>query len=154
MLIGILRQPAQSAIIRIAVDVKFFQHLKDAGDAGLTLSAFSQRTGVDSTLLQLLTRHLVAMNLVSFHNGAFYATKLTNGLAAENYQHSINFCYDVARSSFNGFPEYFKKSEYNYPTLGGTDGPFQEAHKTTLPFFEWLVATPPHLQNFDSFMSA
>lgn len=94
------------------------------------------------------------MNLVSFHNGAFYATKLSNGLAAENYQHSINFCYDVARPSFNGFPEYFKNSEYNSPTLGGTDGPFQEAHKTNLPFFEWLVATPPHLQHFDSFMSA
>ncbi|KAJ5501176.1 Winged helix-turn-helix transcription repressor DNA-binding [Penicillium expansum] len=147
-------EPAQSAIIRLAVDVKLFQYLKEAGDAGLTPSAFSQKTQIDSTLLQRLTRHLVAMNLVSFHDGAFYATKLSNSLAAENYQHSISFCYDVARPSFNGFPEYFKKSEYNSPTLGGTDGPFQEAHKTNLPFFEWLVATPQHLHHFGSFMSA
>ena len=62
--------------------------------------------------------------------------------------------YDVARPSFNGFPEYSKKSEYSSPTLGGTDGPFQEAHKTNLSFFEWVLETPPYLQHFDSFMSA
>ncbi|CAI7567078.1 unnamed protein product [Penicillium glandicola] len=145
---------AQSAIIRLAVDVKLFQYLKDAGDAGLTPTAFSQKTQVDSIILKRLTRHLVAMNLVSFQNGMFYATKLSNGLAEENYQHSINFCYDVSRPLMNSFPGYFKKSEYNSPTLGGTDGPFQDAHKTNLAFFEWLVATPPHLQLFNSFMSA
>lgn len=94
------------------------------------------------------------MNLLSFHEGAFHATALSDGLAAENYQHSISFCYDAARPSFNGFPAYFRGTGYRAPTLGGTDGPFQEAHKTTLPFFEWLVATPPHLQHFDSFMTA
>lgn len=94
------------------------------------------------------------MNLLAFHDGAFHATRLSNDLAAENFQHSISFCYDAARPSFNGFPEYFKKTEYKSPTLGGTDGPFQEAHKTRLLFFDWLVATPPHLQHFDSFMSA
>ncbi|KAI2710175.1 hypothetical protein CBS147332_5876 [Penicillium roqueforti] len=147
-------EPAQSAIIRLAVDVKLFQCLKDAGDTGLTPSAFSQKTQIDNILLQRLTRHLVAMNLVKFHDGVFYATKLSNSLAAENYQSSISFCYDVARPSFNGFPEYFKKSEYSSPTLGGTDGPFQEAHKTNLPFFKWLLETPPHQEHFDSFMSA
>ena len=25
-----------------------------------------------------------------------------------------------------------------------SNGPFQAAHGTTLPFFDWLVATPPH----------
>ncbi|OQE42078.1 hypothetical protein PENCOP_c004G03679 [Penicillium coprophilum] len=147
-------EPAQSAIIRIAVDVKIFQCLKEAGDEGLTPTAFSQKTQVDSALLQRLTRHLVAMNLVSFHNGAFHATELCNGLAEENYEHSISFCYDVTRPIFNGFPEYFKNSKYGSPTLGGTDGPFQETHRTSLPFFEWLVTKPPHLQHFDSFMSA
>lgn len=154
MLTRIVRQPAQSAIIRLAVDVKLFQALKDAGNAGLTLSDFSEKIGVNSDLLQRLARHLVAMNLVSYHNRAFHATELSNDLAAENYQHSINFCYDASRPSFNGFPEYFKKIGYRAPTLGGTDGPFQEAHKTNLPFFDWLVATPPHLQYFGFFMSA
>lgn len=128
--------------------------MEEAGDAGLTPAALSEKTGVDAVLLSRLARHLVAMNLLAFYNGAFHATRLSNELAAENFQHSIAFCYDAARPSFNGFPEYFKKTGYKSPTLGGTDGPFQEAHKTQLPFFEWLVATPPHLQHFDSFMSA
>ncbi|KAE8143758.1 putative O-methyltransferase [Aspergillus pseudotamarii] len=147
-------EPAQSAIIRLAVDVKLFQHLQEAGDAGLTPDALALKTGVDAVLLSRLARHLVAMNLLAFHDGAFHGTRLSNDLAAENFQHSISFCYDASRPSFNAFPKYFEKTEYKSPTLGGTDGPFQEAHKTQLPFFEWLVATPPHLQHFDSFMSA
>ncbi|PYH88653.1 putative O-methyltransferase [Aspergillus ellipticus CBS 707.79] len=147
-------EPAQSAIIRMAVDVKLFQHLKDADDAGLGASALSTKTGVDVVLLQRLTRHLVAMHLLKYHNDAFHATPLSNGLAEEKYQHSLSFCYNAARPSFNGFPDFFKRAEYKSPTIGGTDGPFQDAHNTQLAFFEWLVATPPHLQHFDSFMSA
>ncbi|OBT81411.1 hypothetical protein VE02_09916 [Pseudogymnoascus sp. 03VT05] len=147
-------RPAMSANIRIAVDVKLFQHLKEAGDAGLSASALSEKTGVDVSLLQRLTRHLVAMYLITYHNGAFHATTLSNGLAEENYQHSISFCYDTGRLSFNGFPEFFKKTHYQSPLLRSLEGPFQDAHKTQLPFFEWMVATPPHLQHFDSFMSA
>lgn len=59
----------------------------------------------------------------------------------------------MARPSFNGFPEFFKKTDYALPT-SLTDGPFQAAHNTQLPFFPWLVATPPHLDEFDAFMSA
>jgi hypothetical protein len=143
-----------SAIIRLAVEVKLFQYLKEAGDFGLSASALSGKTGVDIVLLQRLTRHLVAIYIITYHDSAFHATAPSNELAAENYQHSISFCYDAARPSFNGFPEFFKKTKYMSPALGGLDGPFQDAHKTQLPFFEWLVATPPHLQHFDSFMSA
>ncbi|KAL4862146.1 hypothetical protein BDV12DRAFT_190624 [Aspergillus spectabilis] len=147
-------EPAQSAIIRMAVDTKLFQHLKEAGNAGLSAPTLSQKTGIDLILLQRLARHLVAMYLIAYRDGAFHGTTLSNGLAEENYQHSISFCYDTARPSFNGFPEHFKTRDYKSPTLGTLDGPFQEAHKTQLPFFEWLVATPPNLQHFDSFMSA
>jgi hypothetical protein len=134
--------------------VKLFQHLRDAGDAGLSATALSEKTGVDVVLLQRLTRHLVAMHLVTYHDDAFHGTQLSNALAEENYQHSIAFCYDTARPSFNGFPSFFKKTQYKSPALGSLEGPFQDAHKSNLPFFEWLVATPPNLQHFDSFMTA
>ncbi|KAJ6090174.1 O-methyltransferase [Penicillium sp. IBT 16267x] len=64
------------------------------------------------------------------------------------------FCYDASRPSFNGFPEYFKKNGYKPPATSGTDGPFQSAHQTASPFFDWLVASPPYLDYFSSFMSA
>ncbi|PYI03680.1 putative O-methyltransferase [Aspergillus sclerotiicarbonarius CBS 121057] len=147
-------EPAMSAILRLGVDVKLFQHLKDAGSDGLGAAALSDKTGVQLALLQRLARHLVAMYVITYHDGAFRATALSNGLAEDNYQHSISFCYDAARPSFNGFPEFFKRTEYKSPTLGGLDGPFQSAHNTQLPFFDWLVATPPYLEHFDSFMSA
>ncbi len=138
----------------MAVDTQLFQHIKEAGDAGITSTALSSKTGVDVVLLERLARHLVAMNLLTFKNGAFHATRLSNGLAEENYQHSICFCYDTARPSFNNFPTHFQQRAYKSPVLGTLDGPFQQAHNTPLPFFEWLVANPPNLQHFDSFMSA
>jgi hypothetical protein len=130
-----------------------FQHLRDAGTSGLSARALAEKTGVDEILLQRIMRHLFAMKIVSFSDGQFLCTALSNGLAAENYQKSIDFCYDVARPSFNGFPEFFRKTGYKLPSSLST-GPFQDAHSTELPFFPWLVATPPHLDEFNAFMSA
>lgn len=143
-----------SAILRLAVDVKLFQHLRQAGELGLTALSLSEKTGIDIFLLERLARHLVAMNIISYHGDAFYISTLSNALAEENFQHSISFCYDASRPSFNGFPEFFKKTGYKSPAPGGVDGPFQDAHKSQVSFFEWLIATPPQLQYFDSFMSA
>lgn len=142
-----------SAQIKFAVDVKLFPILKEAGDKGIDPQDLSSKTGVDILLLERLLRHLTAMFLVTYQEGKYHGTTLSNGLAEEKYQHSVSFCYDVARPSFNGFPDYFKKTGYKQPS-SLTDGPFQEAHGTKLPFFDWLVATPPHLQHFDSFMGA
>ena len=138
----------------MAVDVELFQHLQTAGDIGLGAETLAQKTGMEVLLLQRLARHLVAMNVLTYHDDAFHATPLSNGLAAENFQHSVSFCHDAARPSFNAFPHFFKNNDYQSPTPGGADGPYQAAHATKLPFFEWLVATPPHLQHFNSFMSA
>lgn len=135
------------------MDVKLFQHLSDAGDAGLSLSALAEKTDVEPALLQRIMYHLNAMKLVTFSNGNFYATSLSNGLAEERYQQSIDFCYDVARPSFNGFPKFFKDNGYRTPADLRT-GPFQAAHKSDLAFFDWLVATPSHLAEFDAFMTA
>ncbi|KAK8015332.1 O-methyltransferase [Apiospora arundinis] len=127
-------EPAKSAHIRLAVDVQLFQHLRDAGACGPSPEDLATKTGLDVLLLQRVLRHLTATKVVK-------------------YQHSISFCYDVARPSFNGFPAFFKDTGYTQPT-SLTNGPFQAAHETQLPFFDWLVATPPHLSHFDSFMSA
>ena len=86
-------------------EVKLFQHLRDAGDTGLPPSVLAEKTGVTLTLLERTIRHLIAMKLLTFHNGKVYGSHLTDGLAAENYQQSIDFCYDVARPSFNHFPK-------------------------------------------------
>ncbi|QDS74400.1 hypothetical protein FKW77_005672 [Venturia effusa] len=146
-------EPALAAHCKIAGQVKLFQHLKEAGDAGLSLAGLAEKTGVDIALLPRIVRHLVATNVVSFHDSKVYGTRLSDGLAAENYKQSIDFCYDVARPSFNSFPNFFEKNGYKVPA-DANKGPFQAAHDTGLPFFGWLVETPPHLDEFAAFMSA
>ena len=145
-------QPAASGIIKLFTEKNLFGLLKDAGEAGLSEQAASEKTGIEPDLLQRLARHLVAMNVLTYYNGAFHNTKLSETLAEEHWKDSIHFCYDAARPSFNGFPEYFKSNGFKSPTLSGTDGPYQFAHKTDLPFFPWLGANPPYMQYFGSFM--
>ncbi|KAL4757606.1 S-adenosyl-L-methionine-dependent methyltransferase [Aspergillus foveolatus] len=138
--VSLYSPPRNRPSIRMAVDTRLFQHLKEAGPDSLCAAGLSQRTGIHVLLLERLARHLVAI--------------LSDGLAEENYQHSISLCYDTARPSFNGFPADFKARGYRFPEPGTLDGPFQNAHRTTLPFFEWFVVNPPNLQHFDSSMSA
>lgn len=144
-----------SGYCKVAVDTRLFQHLRDAGPDGLQPEELSQKTGIETVLLQRMMRHLIAMKMISFSNGRFLGTALSNAFAAENYQQSIRFCYDCARPSFNAGPEYFKKNNYRLPTALN-EGAFQAAHGTDFPFFPWLVATEEgkHLHEFDAFMSA
>jgi hypothetical protein len=61
-----------------------------------------EKTGVDADLrlVQRLLRHLAAYHIVSYENGKWYGTKLTNGLAEQNFQSTIEFCYDSGMPSF------------------------------------------------------
>jgi len=147
-----VRKPALSAHCKFAVKVKLFQHLRDAGEQGLRPEDLAQKTGVDVVLLGRIMRHLIAMKIVTFNNGTFLRTTLSDALAAENYQKSIDFCYDVSRPSFNGFPLWFEKTGYKLPKP--LDGPFQAAHSTDLPFFPWLGANQTHLDEFGNFMAS
>jgi hypothetical protein len=110
----------------------------------------AQKTGVDEVLLKRICRHLIAMKVVSFSHDKFLATPLSDALAADEYQKSIDFCYNVSRPNFAVFPEYFKNNGYKLPTA--TDGPFQAAHGTDLAFFPWITATP-HFTELNAFMA-
>ncbi|KUI53281.1 Demethylsterigmatocystin 6-O-methyltransferase [Cytospora mali] len=148
-------EPALSGINRIAVDLKLFQHLRDAGERGLTIDELASKTGAEAALLARLMRHVVAMRLLSFAEGRLLATPLSNGLAEDNFQKTIEFCYDCTRPSFSSFPEYFKLHDYK-DRVTPIDGPFQFAlsREKPLHFFPWLEANPPNLSRFASYMSA
>ncbi|KAL9086500.1 MAG: hypothetical protein Q9165_007116 [Trypethelium subeluteriae] len=98
--------------------------------------------------------HLAAMNVVGEKDSDIYiALPLTKALTEARYRDGIVYTYDVAGPSFRSMPEYLKGIKYSLPTEL-TNGAFQYAHKTDLPFFAWLDKNPPYLSLFNSYMSA
>ncbi|CZS78221.1 unnamed protein product [Fusarium graminearum] len=137
--------------LEVANNTKIFQHLQKAKD-GLTSQALSEKTGIAVPLLNRFMRHFAAHKVVRFSKPTgWHATDLSNTLAKENHQHSISFCQRAAAKSFCFFPDHFKQANYQHPGL--PDGPYQYAHNSSLPFFDWLVANPPYVNWFGSFMS-
>ncbi|KAI1453937.1 putative O-methyltransferase [Annulohypoxylon moriforme] len=147
-------EPAKAAHCRIAVELKIFELLKESGAQGISAKDLATKTGADEVLIGRTLKHLAAMNVVA-ESGAdkYVATRLSDAFTEPRYRDGIIYTYDVAGPSFRGLPEYLKSINYSLPTKL-TDGPFQAAHKTQLPFFAWLDQNPPYLQIFSSYMAA
>ncbi|KAF3004510.1 hypothetical protein E8E14_009088 [Neopestalotiopsis sp. 37M] len=147
-------EPGKSALIKICVDLKIFQHLRDAPQ-GLTTAELAEKTGKpwDLGLLKRYLNHLSAMHVLTLSQGKWHGTPLSNGLAGHNYQCAMEFCYDTGIPSWRKLPEWTASTGYQSPK-NDTDGPFQYAHNMKTPFFPWLQAHPPNMTNFSQFMSA
>ncbi|KAI1416455.1 putative O-methyltransferase [Hypoxylon sp. FL1857] len=144
-------EPARAANCRVAVELKIFDILKESGEQGASARDLAASTGADEILISRTLKHLAAMNVVA-ESGAdkYVGTRLSN---EPRFRDGIIYTYDVAGPSFRGLPEYLKSIDYALPTKL-TDGPFQAAHKTQLPFFAWLDQNPPYLQAFNNYMAA
>ncbi|KAI1482509.1 putative O-methyltransferase [Daldinia eschscholtzii] len=147
-------EPARAAHCRIAVDLGLFESLKESGEPGISGKDLAAKADADETLIARTLKHLAAMNIVA-ETGAdkYVGTPLSNALTEPKYRDGIIYTYDVAGPSFRGLPRYLKSIKYALPTKL-TDGPFQAAHKTELPFFAWLDQNPPYLEVFNNYMSA
>jgi hypothetical protein len=78
--------------------------LRDA-PSGLTTEELAEKTSVvwDQRLLRRFMSHLAAMHVVSLTEGKWQSTPLSNGLSEQNFQSSIEFCYD------SGMPSFYKQ---------------------------------------------
>ncbi|KAI1380465.1 putative O-methyltransferase [Hypoxylon crocopeplum] len=147
-------EPARAAHCRIGVELKLFEHLKGSGERGISAKELAAKANADGVLTERILKHLAAMNIIAESGtDSYVATRLSDALTEPKYRDGIIYTYDVAGPSFRGLPEYLKSIQYALPTKL-TDGPFQAAHKTELPFFAWLDQNPPYLQTFNSYMSA
>jgi hypothetical protein len=79
---------------------------------GLGFEELSSETCYGVSILARLMCLAAAMKLVRFSHAKVHATLLSNGLAEEKFQKTIEFCYEMSRPSFNRFPGYFKSHEY------------------------------------------
>lgn len=85
-------------------------------------------------------------------------TPLTDGLAEDRFQRSIEFAFDISRPAFSAWPAFFASRGYRHDVITPTDGPFQLAHRKgeddPAQFFPWMEANPPQLERFNNFMAA
>ncbi|KAI2604697.1 putative O-methyltransferase [Hypoxylon sp. NC1633] len=130
-------EPARAAHCRIAVELNFFESLKESGSQGIGPKDLAAKTGADKVLIARTLKHLAAMNVIAESGTDKYVTtRLSNAFTEPRYRDGLIYTIN-----------------YAHPTKL-TDGPFQAAHKTELPFFAWLDQNPPYLQIFSSYMSA
>lgn len=91
-------------------------------------------------------------------DGRAHGSSLTDGLAEDHFQRTIEFCYDVSRPAFGAWPAFFARHGYAADAVTPAEGPFQLAHRKPGvdpdAFFPWLEANPPQLARFMSFMRA
>jgi hypothetical protein len=140
----------------VAVNIKLFQQLRDAGEAGVSSDVLVSKlevkdAAINKHQLDRILRHLKASNVIESKGaGVWCSTPLSNEFAEPHFQESILFCHYVSRQAFNGYPEYYDRitKEDSVP------GPFQIGMGTKLPFFEYLATHPPHGTYFNSFMRA
>ncbi|KAH8654647.1 putative O-methyltransferase [Tricladium varicosporioides] len=147
-------EPARNAHCRIGVDKGIFEHLKESGKQGASAKALAENTKVDLPLIARMLKHLSSMHVIKEKAAGVYTpTPLSDALVEPKFKDGIIYNFDVAGPSFASLPEYLKVTNYKNPTEL-TNGPFQYAHKTPLPFFAWLDQTPPYLSIFNNYMSA
>lgn len=68
--------------------------------------------------------------------------------------HTVTICtsFDVAGPSFFRLPAYLEETGYRNP-YKVSDGPFQFAHNTRVPFWVFLDERPAQLERFNNYMS-
>ncbi|KAF7371025.1 putative O-methyltransferase [Mycena sanguinolenta] len=146
-------EPARTAHCRIAVELKLFEYLKESGPEGISSQDLATRAGAHEVLISRIMKHLAAMKIIREKSPDIYvSSSFSEALTEPKHRDGIIYTYDVAGSSFRNLPEYLKSIKYDLPT-DLTNGPFQAAHKTQLPFFAWIDQNPPYLQFFNSYMS-
>ncbi|KAF2231304.1 putative O-methyltransferase [Viridothelium virens] len=147
-------EPARTAHCRLAVELGLFEQLKASGEGGIGAQELSTKVGADEVLIARVLRHLAATYIIREKGpDCFSPTYLSNAFTEPKFRAGIIYTFDVAGPSFHLLPNYLKSISYGNPTEL-TDGPFQYAHKTQLPFFAWLDQNPPYLSVFNDYMSA
>lgn len=121
-------QPTHLAIIRLGVDCKLFDALKNVSptEGASTVDIASKCSGnPDPELIARMLRHLAAMGSVrEVGPSTFAPTALTNAFTETSYEDTIVFLGDFFQNVHQATPTYFKERGFKSPS-SGVDGPFQ-----------------------------
>ncbi|KAA6411226.1 MAG: Winged helix-turn-helix transcription repressor DNA-binding [Lasallia pustulata] len=87
-------EPARSAEVKIAGNLKLFDKLAEKEDVGLTAAELATESKADPILTSCIMRHLVAMNVVGEKGADHYvATPFSTALTEPKYRDGITYAY-------------------------------------------------------------
>jgi len=145
-------EPANFAMVRIAIDLSIFETLKAAQGKSVTVTELSKPGNADPAFVLRMMRQMAAMNIVAeAAAGEFKATHLSDAFTEQRYRAGLIYTYDVAGPSFRQLPEFSKQTAYKNPD-NPVGGPFQFGHGTKDHFFPWISANAPYLELFNDYM--
>jgi hypothetical protein len=167
-------QPTHHSILRMGVEVKLFDAMRDIDAAGSKTAEIAAKCtrNVDPVLVgttppytcflaaQLRTsigrmlRHLASMGTVRETGPDTYApTPTSKALAEPAYQDTIVYIVDDFHPALQGIPSYFNTHGFKCPS-SGIDGPFQHAFNCKgTHYFEYFQKFNPEMgKRFGSMM--
>jgi hypothetical protein len=150
-------EPTHLSIIRMAVEVKLFQAMKEIPETGATSSEIAAKCDkqVDAVLVARMLRHLAAMGMTvrEVAPDTFTPTATSNAFADSAYEDSILYIVDNFQPALQAVPSYFNSHGFTSPD-SGVDGPFQHAFNCKgSHYFEYFARSDPEMgRRFASMM--
>ncbi|KAL8670613.1 MAG: hypothetical protein Q9168_004862 [Polycauliona sp. 1 TL-2023] len=130
--------PFQHAVVRVAIDLKLFASVEEAGASGRNVDEIEADTGVDAILLLRLLRTLAAIGLLrQVDEQHWAATNLTHSCTNPTVESGLKFMFDFIGPVFQSLPPSLAKRKYRCPTA--TEGPLQDAYDTKLAGWELIL---------------
>ncbi|KAL8649517.1 MAG: hypothetical protein Q9226_005550 [Calogaya cf. arnoldii] len=146
-------EPALYTALRISIDLKLFDVLVESEKSPKSIAELARATHSDPQLLARILKHLGAMKVLTEPEpGVFGTTQLAEALVIPEYRDSICACFDLTGLPLIQLPAYLNETGYRNPT-NPADGPFQYAHNTKQPFFDYLKTHPELSVSFNNYMA-
>ncbi|KAI4167474.1 MAG: hypothetical protein LQ343_007187 [Gyalolechia ehrenbergii] len=149
----ILYQPAENALIRVAVDSGLFNILNESSSP-LTAETLASETNVEETLLDRILRGLAAMHAVEENGDDGYSpTKISKAFITVKGTSMARLYGDVFHPTWNKIPQLLKATSYRNPTDPNHTA-FNIAFNTKDQFFDFLARDTEGLRNFGIAMAS
>ncbi|KAL8687849.1 MAG: hypothetical protein Q9218_006094 [Villophora microphyllina] len=145
--------PLQISIAKVASDLGIFELLSRHGNF-MGIDDLNLKANVEKRLLARIMRYLAATNMLEASSRMTYrATSATRTMSEPGFKAGINHHFDIQLPSWLALPSYLASTGYADPT-NPCQTPFQLAHKTNLPAFQWGIGKAGVMHDFGMWMSA
>ncbi|KAF2834036.1 S-adenosyl-L-methionine-dependent methyltransferase [Ophiobolus disseminans] len=145
---------SHNTCLRIGIDLGVFHSIIAHGADGVSYRHLAAESGADEALIVRIMRVITAIGYAKETSSyATYApTPLTMAITKPTIEAGFLHSTEHAAIVCSKLPSYLKSIGYQNPT-DGSNGPFQHALETDLPFFKYIHDDPRKLKNFNTYQA-